>query len=270
VYLVANPLTAIAVGTAAGLHAAIWGLYKDSPHEGFTWRQFGRSVLVAAALGPLLAAWLAVPLDGPAAWLVLFGLVYGAERAAVESYKTFFRHQDQSKYTIPMQLAVFGTPVRSRLTRAVVGVGYLAAIGGGLAAIGWLDGRIGALPRWLVALTVGAAGGWFSAFGGAWKDAPIEGFQLLKFFRSPLIAASFGWVLLGFTDRWPVVVLASIGYTVAAIETYKTFFSLGKPPGKFADQPVLFPAMVHRRVWSVPVFVGIWAGLCGTYWLAAA
>ena len=40
-------------------------------------------------------------------------------------------------------------------------------------------------------VAVGGLGGWISAFGGAWKDAPKEGFQIFKFFRSPIIASLF-------------------------------------------------------------------------------
>ena len=54
---------------------------------------------------------------------------------------------------------------------------------------GRLQRTFGPLPRLVTALTVGALGGWYSAFGGAWKDTPIEGFQLFKCFRSPLQAA---------------------------------------------------------------------------------
>ena len=257
-------VVAALVGGGAGLHAGIWGLYKDAPYEGFTWRQFIRSIVVAAILGPVLASWFGLPLDRASSIVLLFGLAYAAERAAVEVYKTFFREQDQTKFTIPMQLAVFGKPVRNRFKRGLVGAGYLAVIGGGLAAIGWLESRLGPGPRWLVALTVGASGGWFSAFGGAWKDAPIEGFQLAKFFRSPLISAGYAWVLLGLSSRWPIVVLGAIGYTVATIETYKTFGSAGKPP----NQPILFPGLMTRRASVIPIFVAIWVGLLSTFVLA--
>lgn len=191
------------------------------------------------------------------------------ERAVVGAYKTFFRDQDQSRFTIPMQLAILGRPVQSRAMRALAGVGYLGVIGGGLLAIDALQAVAPPLGRWALALTVGAAGGWFSAFGGAWKDAPIEGFQTLKFFRSPIVAMVFGWIVFGFTDAWAVGTLASIGYTVAAIETYKTFFTFGKTPGKFAGQPVRFPAMLARRRWGIPVFASIWLGLAGTLWASA-
>jgi hypothetical protein len=39
---------------------------------------------------------------------------------------------------------------------------------------------------------VASISGWISAFLGAWKDAPIEGFETLKFFRSPVVAGLYG------------------------------------------------------------------------------
>jgi hypothetical protein len=251
-------MAGLGVGVLAGTHAAIWGSYKDSPYEGFTWRQFLRSIVLAAVLGPIVA-WLTGldPLTA-AGLATLFGVVYAIERVVGEAYKTFFREQDQSKYTIPMQLAVLGRPVASRAARAVVGLGYVAAVAAGVIAVGWLEGRMAPLPRLTMALSIGALGGWFSAFGGAWKDAPIEGFELLKFFRSPVVAAGFAWLALGLVGSWTVVMLAAIGYTVATIESYKTFLSAGKPPGKFASQPLVFPEARRWRHRLIPVYLAIW------------
>ena len=254
-------LTAAGIGAAAGLHTAIWGMYKDAPHEGFTWRQFIRSILISTVAGPLLAAGTGIRPTAAGPLVLLFGLVYATERAISETYKTFFRQQDQSKYTIPMQLAVFGRPVMSPVVRALVGVGYAGAIIGGVYLVAGLQQAFAPLPRLGTALTVGALGGWYSAFGGAWKDAPIEGFQLFKFFRSPVLAAAFAWLLLGLTASWPAVMFGAIGFTVATTETYKTFFFPSKPRGKFAGRPVTFPDMLVRRYWAGPVYVMIWFGI---------
>ena len=39
------------IGALAGLHTSTWGMYKDAPHEGFTWPKYFRSTVVGAALG---------------------------------------------------------------------------------------------------------------------------------------------------------------------------------------------------------------------------
>jgi RsiW-degrading membrane proteinase PrsW (M82 family) len=103
-----------------------------------------------------------------------------------------------------------------------------------------------------------AAGGWISAFGGAWKDAPSEGFQTLKFFRSPALAALFAAGLSTLTSSLLIGSLAATGFTVAATETYKTFFFPSKPRGKFAGMPVHYPEMLRSRARFVPLYVAIW------------
>ena len=41
--------------------------------------------------------------------------------------------------------------------------------------------------------------------------------------------------------------MCGLGYTIATIETYKTFFFPNKPRGKFAGKPILFPKMLKKR-----------------------
>lgn len=249
------------IGLAAGLHSSTWGMYKDAPHEGFTWAKYFRSTLIALLIaGPVYAVTGFDPATAGGAML-LFGLVYVIERAIAESYKSFFREEDQSKYTIPMQLAVFGRPVRSRGARWLVGLAYVGIMVGGVYGLSRAQAAWPQLGNrtWLVVL--GSLGGWFSAFGGAWKDAPIEGFQTLKFFRSPLMAAAYAWILSHVTDSVPAVVLAAEGFVIATTETYKTFFFPSKPRGKFANKPVLFPDMMVRRQYFVPLYMAIWIGL---------
>src|SRR5262245_8267800 len=115
-----NVAIALAVGLLAGAHTSTWGMYKDSPHEGFTWPKYFRSTVVAALLA---VGWEVVAhFDLAQAWarVVLFGLAYVTERGLVELYKGYFREEDQSKYFIPMQLHVRGRVVESRGVRAAV------------------------------------------------------------------------------------------------------------------------------------------------------
>jgi hypothetical protein len=137
----------------------------------------------------------------------------------------------------------------------------IVAIGcaGVFVAIGALEDRWGtSWPRWLVAVTVGSLFGWISAFGGAWKDAPVEGFETFKFFRSPAVAASWAFIVSQLTTSWPVIAIAAEGFTVASIETYKTFFFPNKPRGKFAGKPIHHPEHLERRRAFVPVYAAIW------------
>lgn len=255
---------AIAIGLLAGLHASIWGMYKDAPHEGFTWPTFFRSTVVGAVVAPVLVRLLALPLDGPGDWVVLFGCTYAIERALAEVYKTFIRIEDQSKYFIPMQLSVFGKPVRSYGARLLVGACYVAILVGVVWGVNRLDASGTALP-WGITVLIASAFGWISAFGGAWKDAPLEGFETLKFFRSPAMAAAFAAAMTVLTDRLLLITLCAIGFTIATTESYKTFFRLHVPRGKFQGMPVTHPEMLTWRHRFVPVYVGIWLLVLGSY-----
>jgi hypothetical protein len=247
---------AFLVGLASGTHTATWGMYKDAPHEGFGWRRYSRSILVALLLAPCAAA---VTGLHPGTWagaVTVFGLTYGLERAVVEFYKGFVRDEDQSKYTIPMQFHIFGRVVRGRWRRLAIG-GSIAAVVGLLAAgiSWWTAGRtLDATTLFLI----GGIGGWVSACGGAFKDAPIEGFHWLKFWRSPLLAGAWALVVSHFTGNIVVIAVAGLGYTVATIETYKTFFFPRIPRGKFQGKPVLYPEFLRFRQRFVPIYAALW------------
>jgi hypothetical protein len=241
-------------------------MYKDAVHEGFTWPKYLRSALIGAGIAPLLA-FAGMPARRAGDLLVLFGVTYVLERAVSEFYKTFLRTEDQSKYCIPMQFAVRGRVVRSRRARLLVGVGVALVALLLIALIAWLQPAAGrpAAPLFVLA---GLLAGGFSAFGGAWKDAPIEGFETFKFFRSPVIAAGYSLLLSSFTNELLLAALAGLGFTVATLETYKTFFFPSKPRGKFAGKPIRFPEMLSRRSWFVPVYASIWALVTATFVLA--
>lgn len=259
-----DPLPAAAIGAVAGLHAATWGMYKDAPHEGFTWGTYLRSVWVGALLAPFVAALFGLDPRTSAGAVLLFGAAYAAERLAHEFYKTFLRREDQSKYFIPMALSVAGRVVRSPGVRLVAGAAYLA----GLAVLGLgirtfdrltSEAQAGLLP----VLLVGSAGGWVSALGGVWKDAPVEGFDLRKFFRSPVIALLYAVACAGLTRDYLLIAVAAVGFTIATCETYKTFFFPSVPRGKFAGMPVRYPAELRRRRAFVPLYAAIWLAVVG-------
>lgn len=247
------------IGFLAGIHTSTWGMYKDAPQEGFTWLKYSRSAITGAILGAGTHYFTQWDMRDPAARFVYWGLIYCLERAATEFWKYFIREEDQSKYFIPMQFGIMGKPMKDATKRISIGLVVAAicfAIFFGLRA---LEKRYAAdVPTWLLVVTVGAIFGWISAFGGAWKDAPIEGFETFKFFRSPGIAAFWAAILAHFTLSWMVLAIAAEGFTVAAIETYKTFFFPSRPRGKWAGKPILHPEYLKIRLKFVPLWVGIW------------
>ena len=258
-------LIVLAVGAFAGTHTATWGMYKDAPHEGF--QRYPRSILVSTVVAPVAYALAGLEATRVADLVILFGVVYVVERALTEFYKVYWRDEDQSKYFIPMQFHVFGTVIYSRPRRLAVGIPHAAVIIGLLFFIRWMQ-QSSQAPFWLLVVSLGSIGGWVSAFGGAFKDAPIEGFEWLKFFRSPVVAAIYAFVLSMFTRDLVVIALAAEGFTVATLETYKTFFFPSKPRGKFAGKPVLFPRMLQVRRRFLPVYVLIWITVLSGFVLA--
>lgn len=252
-------LQAAVIGSLSGLHAAIWGMYKDSAHEGFRPMRFARSVVIGALCAAMIQSLLGFDLGDPGKLVLLFGLAYAAERGIVETWKTFFRDEDQAKYFIPMQFTLLGRPVGSRRARMLAGVGYILVCVVGLAAIDSIDLRapVSRLSAGIAGLVVGLV----VAVGGGWKDAPKEGFSLLKFFRSPLMTVSYALLLASVTDRHLLIAAAAIGFERATAETWKKFFFPSKPPGKFAGKPVTHPQMLSHRKWFIAPYAAIWAGL---------
>jgi hypothetical protein len=248
---------AAAIGLLSGAHTSIWGMYKDAVHEGFDWPRFSRSMIVGLVVAVAIQATLTLPLPSPAGIAVLFGLAYAAERGVVEVWKTFVRDEDQSKYTIAMQFSIRGKPVASRAARLAAGVVYVAAVGTILYAISQLDHSASARPSTPRVALIGLVTGLIVAAGGGWKDAPAEGFDPIKFFRSPALCVIFALVLSALTNSYLLIAAASIGYERASAETYKTFFFPSKPRGKFQGKPVLHPEMLERRKYFVPVYVAI-------------
>jgi hypothetical protein len=263
-------LVALIIGTLAGLHTSTWGMYKDAPHEGFTWGKYFRSTAVGAVTGVIAHPIVGWDLTEPARMLCYFGLCYVLERGATEFYKSFVRDEDQAKYFIPMQFGVLGKPIENNAKRIAIGVVYAGVVVAIFLGILALDrAELGWSP-WTVVLGLGGIGGWVSAFGGAWKDAPIEGFETFKFFRSPAVATFYAAVVAHFSSSYLVITLAALGFTIATIETYKTFFFPNRPRGKFAGKPISHPVMLERRKGFVPVYAAIWAAVIVTGALAFA
>ncbi len=254
-------LIALVVGLIAGLHTSTWGMYKDAPYERFTWRKYFRSTIVSGIVAIVVVIITRLDTTKIANLVVLYGFTYVIERAMVEFYKTFLRVEDQSKYFIPMQFSVNGNVVKSRAVQLSVGAAYMTGVLLGVYGIYYLQKANFQPSGAATVLVIGSIGGWISALGGAWKDAPKEGFSILKFFRSPVIALLYAFMLAHFTDNYLFIAMGALGYTVGTIETYKTFFFPSKPRGKFTGKEVKFPEMLQRRQYFVPLYAAIWLGV---------
>ena len=263
-----DTLIALVVGLAAGTHTATWGMYKDAPYEGFTWLTYSRSIVIAAIVAPVVACIGDFDMRLASSMVVVFGLTYVIERAMTEFYKTFLRDEDQSKYFIPMQLAIRGKVVERRWQRWLMGAGYALAVALIIVAIDALQDT--GIDGIVAVALIGSLGGWISAFGGAWKDAPLEGFSIYKFFRSPLVSLAYALLLAALTTSFVFFTMGALGYTVATLETYKTFFKPSVPRGKFAGKEIQFPEMLKTRLRFAPVYAGIWLAVIAAFVIAFA
>ena len=261
-------LTAAGLGVLAGLHTATWGMYKDSIHEGFFWARYLRSPLVGLVMAFIAYAIARPNLASAAGVIAFFGVVYVLERGAIELWKTFLRNEDQSKYFIPMQFAVFGRVVQSQARRLAIGAVITAAVCGTFLAVHYAGPNLPLQDSIVLVFLVASISGWISAFLGAWKDAPVEGFEWLKFFRSPLWAGFWGLLVAHFSTSILVVMMAALGYTIFTLETYKTFFFPSRPRGKFAGKPILFPEMLKRRQPFALLYAAIWIFVLSGFWFA--
>lgn len=264
----AHFLIAAGLGTAAGLHTATWGMYKDSIHEGFFWPRYFRSPVVGAVMAMIAYAIARPDLSTAAGCVAFFGVAYVLERGLIELWKTFLRNEDQSKYFIPMQFAVFGRVVHHQGRRLIIGAIMTTLVCGTFLLVHYSAPKLPLADSVLTVFLVATISGWISAFLGAWKDAPVEGFQPLKFVRSPLWAGFWGLLLAHVTSSILVVMMAGLGYTIFTLETYKTFFFPSKPRGKFAGKPILFPEMLQRRQYFVPIYAAIWVAVLAGFYLA--
>jgi hypothetical protein len=89
----------VGLGLAAGLHGALYGAYKDAPHESFVWRRFAREIVFA------LAAAIAMPAVLPTApaqsAFVMYLAIFALTRIATEFWKLFLRVEPQDGFRIP-------------------------------------------------------------------------------------------------------------------------------------------------------------------------
>lgn len=233
---------ALAVSICAGLFTACWGAYKDAPYEKFSHTSFWRSVLFAVLI---FCVWWAIPaLRARVQQLSLFQVFFlsmGTERIAIEIYKPCFRTEDQSKYLIPQDMSFGGVHVAHPIARPAIGVVLIAAT----IALMLVGTEITSYPAHLV---VAVLTGVFICIGGAGKDAPFEGFQWNKFFRSAIVLAVVSPVFYAIGPT-PLGLLIFIygGFERILVESYKTYFTPYKP-GKFLpDSPVIDEEFVRER-----------------------
>jgi hypothetical protein len=205
-------------GLIGVINMILWGLFGDLLVEKFSFLKILRSISIGVLWSILLF------LISPNLPLFIVSLVViSMERVTTEIYKALVRLEDQNKYKIPSDLNI---KLNHKL-KLFLGLFLISAIMVFLCLIEISINKIN-----LIFII-----GFFVALTGMLKDAPFEGFNLVKFFRSPIIAVIVGILLL---TLFPAIsgkyfLLATAGGERIISEFYKKIFR-GRIPGKFKDK----------------------------------
>ena len=224
-------LVSLTVAIVSGLYTSLWGAFKDSPYEGFKPKTFPRSIYFNVAIFlPLFFVPYFRDNFQHLGLVQIFFLVMGIERFLAELYKGFFRTEDQSKYFVPSRITFFGKHIASDLVRYAAGTAVVALV------FCFLLIDVG-IEHFLLFLLVAYATGLLVALGGAYKDAPFEGFKWLKFQRSAVVLALLPPLFYFLNDSQTPVPLGFLIYMNGGlerfvIEYYKTFIQRNMS-GKF-------------------------------------
>ncbi len=178
-----NLFIRLTVSIISGLYTSLWGAFKDSPYEGLKPKTFPRSIYFHIVIFFLLYG---LPFFRDSfsklGLFQIFFLIMGLERFIAELYKGFFRTEDQSKYFVPSRITFLGSYVGNDLLRYGAG----AVLVTGVFCLLFIDLKIQSFIGFLVSAYLS---GLLVALGGAYKDAPFEGFKWLKFQRSAVVLA---------------------------------------------------------------------------------
>ena len=241
------------LGALAGLHGALYGAYKDSPHEAFRLHRFLREL--AIALGVSTALYALHPGTAGESPFIIYLSVFALTRIATEFWKLFVRVEPQEDFRIPTQMHMVYGVVHQPLLRLLLGGGFLASIYG-IYALGLIVPS--SLPPGLRGLLIGLAIGVAEAIAGAYKDGTIEGFYWHKFAKSPSFGALGGLVAAGHTVDPVFLLLASIGTMRMLLELLFKMLIPGYAPGKFKSMVGPFPEWLERRRHFVAPYALTW------------
>ena len=246
------------IGLFSGLNASCWGLYKDSLYEKVYVNKFIRSALFSLVLTLIFYYFLKFIGITNYNLGVFFGAIVVLERLSTEVYKGFFRKETQRKYKIPVYFHIGKHIIKNILIKEGVGIALILGIFYAFYSVHTISQKLPPMMGNLwIGLLLGLCMGILEAIGGAEKDAPFEGFDFLKIYRSPIVHMLWGGVLSYFTNNYALLFLASGGLGRMTIEFYKTFI-VHKTPGKFKAKYPEFPSWKVRRQLVVLPYVATW------------
>ncbi len=242
----------ITIGLAAGLHAALYGAYKDSPHESFLMRRFVRELVFAISVSAILAAF---HLSDDQSLFVIYLSVFALSHIITEFWKLFLRVEPQEEYRIPTQIHWVKGVVHDSFTRLLLGAGFLAGIYGCYRLFRLLPDS---LPWLVVGSIYGGGIGLAEAIAGAYKDGTIEGFSFQKFLKSPTFGALGGLIASCHTASPDFLLLAAIGSMRMFNELLFKMLVQDYTPGKFKSLAGPFQEWMIRRQYFLMPYGATW------------
>lgn len=252
----------LGISAVSGLYTSLWGAFKDAPYEGFKRGTFPRSAYFHLAIFCVLYF---APLPCRAdffalGWVQVFFFLMGIERFLAELYKGFFRTEDQGKYFVPSRITFFGRYVGSDGLRYAVG----SALVLGVFAVLLIPMPIGSFSSFLL---IAYLTGLLVSLGGAYKDAPFEGFHALKFQRSGVVLAVCAPLFYFLNDPAQPIPLGFLVYMNGGLERfiveyYKTYIQRTMS-GKFRPDLPRIQRYVDTREKFHYAALAIIAGLIG-------
>jgi hypothetical protein len=247
-----SALFVVIIGLAAGLHAALYGAYKDAPHESFMMRRFVRELVFSTAIAGVLAAFHLSDHQTP---FIIYLSVFALARIATEFWKLFLRIEPQEEFRIPTMVHWIKGVVYNPIIRLLMGIGFLAGIYGCYRLFKLLPHS---MPWVLVGLIVGCGIGIGEAIVGAYKDGSIEGFSFYKFLKSPTFGTLGGLVACFHTTSLGFLLLAAIGTMRMFNELLFKMIVRGYTPGKFKSMIGPFQEWMTRRRHFLAPYAATW------------
>jgi hypothetical protein len=246
-------MTLAGLGIAAGLHGALYGAYKDSPHESFLPRRFTREV--ALALAGAMSLPFVFPMVQQQSAFTIYLALFALTRIVTEFWKLFVRVEPQGDFRIPTQMHCVVGVVHNPFVRLLLGIGFLVSIYGCYCAF-----RL--IPLWIPSplhgLLVGLGIGTAEAIAGGYKDGTIEGFSWFKFFKSPSFGIIGGVIASGHTADPAFLLLATIGSMRMFLELLFKMLVRDYAPGKFKSITGPFAAWYSQRRHFIVPYAMTW------------
>lgn len=234
----------IIISFSVGIHVACYGIFKDSPYENFNVLKVLREIILCLLIFLVLNIYFNWLIFGEK-YYVLFSLILIISRIVTELYKQFVRVEDQKRYKIPSQVHVFKMIPENRLIRLILVLPVIITS----FLIYKLTLNIYSLyiDSVFKGFLIGLSGGVLTALGGGYKDGFFEGFDGLKFWRSPIVGALAGGFIASKTQNPLLILLASMGCERMIVEFYKGFLISGYVPGKFKLKKALYLVWLEKR-----------------------